>query len=64
VRKTSVHLRNTVQDILDLIREFSVPPLKIYDVLSCPERLEKHHQSSPCDISGLDRMFWSIENKF
>jgi len=23
----------------------------------CPERLEKHHQSSPCDISGLDRMF-------
>jgi len=25
-----IHLQNTVQDILDLVRELSVPPLKMY----------------------------------
>jgi len=26
----------------------------------CLERKYRHHQSSPCDVSGLVRMFWSI----
>ena len=28
-RETSVYLQNTVYDILDLVRELSVPPLKL-----------------------------------
>jgi len=36
----------------------------MYDILSLSRKVRKTSKSSPCDIGGLVRMFWSIKNTF